>query len=113
RETIINELREDGFQEIRISRTLLGRTRFVATNETMRREIVVNPTSGVVLRDYIRFLRDRDDDDNGGFGQGSPHSGNDEDEDEDHDDDHDDDEDQDDDSEEDDDDGDEDEEDDD
>ena len=60
---ILNELREDGYEEVRISRTLLGRMRFVATNNRSRREIVVNPITGVILRDYIRFLRGSDDDD--------------------------------------------------
>ncbi len=56
RDKIITILREDGFSEVRISRTLLGRMRFVAENAEQRREIVVNPATGVILRDYVRFL---------------------------------------------------------
>lgn len=67
RDRIVNVLREDGYNEIRVSRTLLGRMRFVATRADAEREIVVNPGTGVILRDYIRFLkrggRDDDDDD--------------------------------------------------
>lgn len=65
RDRIITELSEDGYTEVRIGRTLLGRTRFVATRPDARREIVVNPRTGVILRDYIRFLStsSRSDDD--------------------------------------------------
>lgn len=55
RDRIVAELREDGYREIRISRTLLGRMRFVASKHDARREIVVNPRTGEILRDYIRF----------------------------------------------------------
>ena len=58
RDRIVRELREDGYSEIRISRTFLGRTRFVARSDDRRREIVVTRT-GVVLRDYIRFLKNQ------------------------------------------------------
>ena len=80
RDHIINELKEDGYQEIRISRTLLGRLRFVASKTDTRREIILNPNSGVILRDYIQFLRgsdedDDDRDDSGGSGENSAHSG--------------------------------------
>ncbi|WP_413717216.1 hypothetical protein [Silicimonas sp. MF1-12-2] len=74
RDRIVTLLRDDGYSEIRISRTLLGRMRFVAKRPDAEREIVINPNTGVILRDYIRFLRrseggdddrrdDRDDDD--------------------------------------------------
>lgn len=59
----VNELQEDGYEEIRITRTLLGRMRFVALSPRYRREIVINPLTGVVLRDYIRVLKRDDDDD--------------------------------------------------
>ncbi|CAN0605334.1 unnamed protein product, partial [Ectocarpus sp. 12 AP-2014] len=95
RDRIVSVLREDGYGEIRISRTLLGRMRFVGLRMDARREIVVNPNSGVVLRDYVRFLNrslggssssgssgnydddddydddDHDDDDNSGPGNSS------------------------------------------
>lgn len=68
RDRIVTLLREDGYSEIRISRTLLGRMRFVANRSDAEREIVINPNTGVILRDYIRFIRrdgsdDEDDDD--------------------------------------------------
>jgi hypothetical protein len=74
RDRIVTLLRDDGYSEIRISRTLIGRMRFVAKRPDAEREIVINPNTGVILRDYIRFLRrseggdddirvDRDDDD--------------------------------------------------
>lgn len=56
RDRIISELREDGYSEIRTSRTLLGRLRFLATRADARREIVVNPNTGLILRDYVRFF---------------------------------------------------------
>jgi hypothetical protein len=51
-ETIVNELREQGFTRVEIRRTLLGRTRIIATSPAYEREIVINPASGVILRDY-------------------------------------------------------------
>lgn len=76
RDRIVRELREDGYGEIRMSRTLLGRIRFVASDRERRREIVVTKT-GIILRDYVRFL--------GNSGSGS--SGNEPDEDDEDDDD--------------------------
>ena len=70
RDRIVSILKEDGYLEIRISRTLLGRMRFVAMRSDARREIVVNPNSGVILRDYVRFLNQR-----GGASSGSGTSG--------------------------------------
>lgn len=62
RDRIVRELREDGYNEIRLFRTILGRLRFVGEDGRSRREIIVSPTTGVILRDYVRFF-DRDDDD--------------------------------------------------
>ena len=63
RDRIVRELREDGYREIRIFRTFLGRLRFVGEDSRSRREIIVNPSTGVILRDYMRFFDDDDDDD--------------------------------------------------
>lgn len=49
---IVAELRDQGFTRIEIRRTLLGRTRIVATSPAYEREIILNPSSGVILRDY-------------------------------------------------------------
>lgn len=59
---IIAELQEDGFRQIRISRTWLGRLRYLGTKPGARREIVVNPATGVILRDYLRLTQSDDDD---------------------------------------------------
>ena len=65
RDRIVTELTDDGFTQIRISRTLLGRARFVGTRPGARREIVVNPATGVILRDYLQLF-----DEGGGNGSG-------------------------------------------
>ncbi len=69
RDRIVNVLRKDGYNEIRLHRTFLGRMRFVATDDDRRREIVVNPRTGVILRDYVRFLVRKDGDSSGGGGR--------------------------------------------
>lgn len=51
---IVAELREQGFARIEIRRTLLGRTRIIATSPGYDREIVLNPSTGVILRDFWR-----------------------------------------------------------
>ncbi len=53
RESVIAQLAGQGFARITVSRTLLGRMRFVAENDLYRREIVINPGTGEVLRDYL------------------------------------------------------------
>ncbi|MCC5974613.1 MAG: hypothetical protein JJT81_11230 [Rubellimicrobium sp.] len=45
-----------GYEVTMIHRTLLGRVRIVAVNDTARREIVINPHSGEVLRDFSSLL---------------------------------------------------------
>ena len=61
-ETIVDQLVDQGFGKIRISTTLLGRTRIVATSPSKSREIIFNPRTGEILRDY---WDDLDDDDHG------------------------------------------------
>lgn len=80
RERVVQELRQDGFTDIRVYRTFLGRLRFVGENQNTRREIVVSPSTGVVLRDYQRALEiseddDRDEDDNEDVGSNSGSGG--------------------------------------
>ena len=41
-----------GYEIVQVGRTWLGRLRVVAQNDEIRREIVINPTTGEVLRDY-------------------------------------------------------------
>ncbi|MEM7717978.1 MAG: hypothetical protein AAF222_02150 [Pseudomonadota bacterium] len=60
KERVVRELREDGYNDIRVGRTFLGRMRFVANKEGSRREVVVNPATGVVLRDYVAVIGNAD-----------------------------------------------------
>lgn len=62
RDRIVRELREDGYDDIRLFRTFLGRLRFIGEDGRSRREIIVSPKTGVILRDYVRFF-DLDEDD--------------------------------------------------
>ncbi|MFO6464088.1 hypothetical protein ACK8OR_06835 [Jannaschia sp. KMU-145] len=59
---MIGRLQAEGFDRIEVSRTLLGRVRIEARGNGQRREIVFNPRTGEVLRDYARADDDRDDD---------------------------------------------------
>jgi len=49
---IVEQLQEQGFDRINVSRTFLGRTRVEAESSTHHREIVINPVSGEIMRDY-------------------------------------------------------------
>ena len=62
-DAIVTELREQGYRQIEIRRTLLGRTRIIATSPSYDREIVLNPSTGVILRDLIRVRDTAGDDD--------------------------------------------------
>ncbi|MEL6516948.1 MAG: hypothetical protein AAFQ39_04470, partial [Pseudomonadota bacterium] len=87
-QSVIEDLQAQGYGEIEITRTFLGRLRIVAEGPLGEREIVLNPRSGVILRDT--FYREDDDDDEDGGGQragsgtagGSTPSGQDDDDDE-------------------------------
>ena len=48
---IIERLVEAGFGQIEVTRTLLGRVRIVAFKGSIRRELVINPRTGEILRD--------------------------------------------------------------
>lgn len=50
-ERVARDLSRQGFTSIEISRTLLGRDRVVATGPDGRREVIVNPRTGEILRD--------------------------------------------------------------
>jgi hypothetical protein len=80
KDQIVQQLAAQGFTEFRISRTFLGRTRVLAYSSDLQREIIYNPATGVILRD---FWRDREDDrtrvagsdgrsNSGGSGNASP-----------------------------------------
>jgi len=49
---IIAMLRDQGYTEIRISRTWLGRVRILAVSGQYWREIIISPRTGEILRDY-------------------------------------------------------------
>lgn len=49
---IVSQLHDQGFTKIEVSRTLLGRVRLHATSDQLERELVFNPTTGEILRDY-------------------------------------------------------------
>lgn len=50
----IRQLALDGYEEITISRTWLGRVRIIAEKGEIEREIIINRRTGEVLRDYTR-----------------------------------------------------------
>ena len=55
-ESIVAQLRDQGFRSIRVSKTLLGRVRIQATSDKYSREIILNPRTGEILRDYWTTL---------------------------------------------------------
>ncbi|WP_189799505.1 hypothetical protein [Tateyamaria sp. syn59] len=55
-DSIVRQLRDQGFSQIEVRRTLLGRSRIVARSRDLYREIVVSPVTGEILRDYWREL---------------------------------------------------------
>ena len=55
-ERIAAELRVQGFEIVETNRTWLGRLRILAENAEIRREIVLNPGTGEILRDYSVLL---------------------------------------------------------
>ena len=98
RDMVIQQLIAQGYYEITSRRTLLGRVRITAENETFYREIVLNPSTGVILRDYWRRkgvgpstsrIHNPDDDDEGGEYDDDDYDDDDDDDDEDDEDDED------------------------
>ncbi|MEH7827517.1 hypothetical protein [Gemmobacter denitrificans] len=49
---IVAQLEYQGYRQIKVNRTWLGRVRIVAVVNSAEREIVINPTTGEILRDY-------------------------------------------------------------
>ncbi len=62
-DAITRQLADQGFGEIKVSRTFLGRVRVEALREGREREIIFNPRTGEILRDYW----DVDSEGNGGW----------------------------------------------
>jgi len=50
---LVRELGDAGYTRIEVGRTLLGRIRILAHGEEKRREIVLSPSNGLILRDYV------------------------------------------------------------
>ncbi len=82
KEDIIEQLKQQGFTKIEISRTLFGNTRFEATGAGVEREVVLSK-GGTVMRDrsekddeYDDSNNDDDDGDQGGDSEGDSDSGN-------------------------------------
>jgi len=63
-DTLVEQLKQQGFNTISVARTWLGRVRIVASNARFRREIVLNPRTGEILRDVWVNLQ------SGQFGSG-------------------------------------------
>lgn len=53
---VVEQLFQQGYTSIQINRTWLGRVRIIALNDEARREIVLNPRTGEILRDYWFLL---------------------------------------------------------
>ena len=51
-EVIVAQLQAQGYSQSTVTRTFLGRIRIDATLGDLRREIVLNPRTGEILRDY-------------------------------------------------------------
>ena len=56
-EDVAAQLREEGYENISIERTLLGRIRVTAERATQRREIVIDRGTGEILRDLTEERR--------------------------------------------------------
>lgn len=61
--SVTRQLLKQGYSDISTSQTWLGRTRIIAIGDDSRREIIVNPRTGEILRDFWQDLDDSDDDD--------------------------------------------------
>ena len=58
-DSIVGQLKAQGFKNVSTERTWLGRTRIVASGSEGEREIIVNPNTGEILRDL--WLTNRGD----------------------------------------------------
>lgn len=54
---IVAELRAAGYSNIVVERTLLGRVRITGETDRHRREVVLDPTTGEILRDLTEEKR--------------------------------------------------------
>ena len=73
-DAVIRQLQMQGFTEFRVNTTLLGRTRILASGDVGKREIVLNPATGEILRD-LWLLRNGWDGLSGRSGNGGDSGG--------------------------------------
>lgn len=74
-EAAIGFLEAQGYQIVEVERTWLGRIRIEAVRGGQERELVMNPRTGEVLRDYIEDNEDEQDNGEDGDGGGEDSSG--------------------------------------
>ncbi|MDB5657452.1 MAG: hypothetical protein JWS10_67 [Cypionkella sp.] len=80
--SVVEQLRGQGYRQINVERTLLGRVRIVAERRGGSREIILNPRTGEILRDVVVAADGRqmpqiaDDDDKGKGSSGDDGSDN-------------------------------------
>ncbi|KHQ50477.1 hypothetical protein [Mameliella alba] len=53
RDRVIQSLTDQGFSNFRVRRTWLGYDQIIALGPDGRREVVLNPSTGAILRDYL------------------------------------------------------------
>jgi hypothetical protein len=58
-EAIADQLRAEGYRNVQIERTLLGRIRITGETDSHRREIVIDRGTGEILRDLTEEKRSR------------------------------------------------------
>lgn len=69
---VVRNLRAQGFEVVQMDRTWLGRMWILARNDTLQREVVFNPATGEVLRDYAVLLTTLNRPDDTGSDNDSP-----------------------------------------
>jgi uncharacterized membrane protein YgcG len=78
-DTIVQQLQDQGYAQVSVTDTLLGRTRIFARSDDAQREIILNPRTGEILRDLYTGdssgSRIYDDGDNSGHGGGNSGQG--------------------------------------
>jgi hypothetical protein len=78
-EDVVAQLRGQGFSQIKVATTWLGRTRITAQKGNLSREIVLNPRTGEILRDLLQngdnVVLPRIGESGGGERSGSPGGG--------------------------------------
>ncbi|WP_457646813.1 hypothetical protein [Profundibacter sp.] len=50
-DSAVSQLRNQGYNDIQVQRTLLGRIRITATSKTNSRELIIHPITGEIMRD--------------------------------------------------------------